>query len=160
MTFICPECKSEIPSNSDFCYICGRKVKPSDPSINMNSNVCISCGNELSGTELFCGKCGFPITKNQMVNFRPKITTRGKIGILLAAVPGVVGIFGLGHITLKKFSRGAIYILMSVFFLYSVVISNAVGSMRYMMIAFMIFLYVLQVVEVVGLALMPQKTTE
>jgi Predicted nucleic acid-binding protein, consists of a PIN domain and a Zn-ribbon module len=160
MTYICPECKSEIPSDSDFCYICGRKVKLSDPSYNSHSNVCISCGNELSGTELFCGKCGLPITKNQMVNFKPKITTRGKIGIIFAALPGIVGVFGLGHLILGKFSRGGIYILMSAFFLYSVFLSETTELMKNIMIAFMVFLYVLQIVEVIGLAMMPQKTTK
>jgi Predicted membrane protein len=161
--YICPECNSEVPSDSDFCFVCGRMAKRSQPSFEGDSiteKICTTCGNELLTNDLFCRKCGTPITRFQISAFKPSLTKRGKIGLALALIPGFCAIFGLGHIFFKKWSRGAMYLVFSALMLYMVYIDKVDGLMLYATIGFSIILYIIQAFEVLVLAYIPPKTME
>jgi Predicted membrane protein len=161
--YICPECNSEVPSDSDFCFVCGRKVKKQSPAFDGNTaseKICVKCGNELLNNDLFCRKCGTPITTFQISTFKPTLTKRGKIGLALALIPGLCAIFGLGHIFFKKWARGAMFLMFSAFMIYFIFIDGAEGLMRYMVIGGTAMLYFIQAFEVLVLAYMPPKVSE
>jgi Predicted nucleic acid-binding protein, consists of a PIN domain and a Zn-ribbon module len=163
MMYICPECNSEVPSDSDFCQVCGRMVKKFSPSSDdspVTEKICITCGNELLPNDLFCRKCGTPITKFQISAFKPSLTKRGKIGLMLALIPGLFNVFGLGHFFFKKWSRGAMFLVFSAVMLYMLFIDKVDGIGLYMTIGISVVLYIIQAIEVLVLAYMPPKTTE
>jgi len=163
MIYTCPECNSEVPSDSDFCFVCGRMVKKSSSTFGENPStekICVKCGNELLNNDLFCRKCGTPITTFQISAFKPTLTKRGKIGLALALIPGLCAIFGLGHIFFKKWSRGAMFLTISALMIYFIFIDGMEGLMLYMVIGVTAMLYFIQAFEVLVLAYMPPKVTE
>ena len=161
--YICPECNSEVPSDSDFCMVCGRMVKRFSSSFDENpvtEKICVTCGNELMQNDLFCRKCGTPITKFQISAFKPTLTKRGKTGLMLALIPGLCVVFGLGHLYFKKWSRGAMFLAFSALMLYWLLIDGAEGLMLYITIGICAVLYIIQAFEVLVLAYIPPKTME
>ncbi len=168
MRYICPECGNEIPEDSEFCYSCGRKrddtIRLDDEGkfVAPNANQCASCGNEISPNDLFCQHCGAPITRIQMAAFRPKMVKYGWIGIVLALIPGLFSIYGLGHLYFRRWSRAAIFLLTSAFMVYlrwgSNIEMNIWTTLLFGIMS--IFLYLMQAMEVLVLAFMPPKTAE
>lgn len=60
---ICPQCGAEVPTNTNFCGMCGFKVEI--PLIaEKTENRCPQCGNEASENNKFCSKCGYKITND------------------------------------------------------------------------------------------------
>ncbi len=49
---ICPQCQSELPSNSKFCNECGAKIELNRPKF------CHQCGASVSIGVKFCSECG------------------------------------------------------------------------------------------------------
>jgi predicted RNA-binding Zn-ribbon protein involved in translation (DUF1610 family) len=182
MRYICPECGSDILEGSDFCYSCGRKR---DNSIRLDQSghfvppemeKCASCGSDVQKGDLFCPNCGKPRTKAQMGTFRPKMVKNGMVGLLLAFIPGALGflpigaigplpglfsIFGLGHLYFKKWTRGGMFLLMTaVMFFFRFREVDTSLTMNIIFTITSIFIYLLQAMEVLVLAYMPQKTEE
>lgn len=101
MMYICSECGSQIPEDSDFCYHCGAlrtKALQMDDSGHMEMGKCYSCGEPVKGEEYFCNKCGAPLVKAT----QPHLVKYGMLAIFMAAIPGFFNIFGLGHLVLKQ----------------------------------------------------------
>jgi len=185
MRYICPECGSEIPEDLEFCYSCGRKkdntirLDQGGHFVQPEENKCASCGAEMLSNDLFCPNCGERRSKTQLSAFRPKMTKYGWIGLSLALIPGALGfipisigvipalpgIFGLGHLFFKKWPRGALFLLFSIFFYYIRITSDMVSTETnvWMAIFFqlgIIFIYLLQTMETFVLAYTPPKTPE
>lgn len=111
MMYICSECGSQIPEDSDFCYHCGAlrtKALQMDDSGHMEMGKCYSCGEPVKGEEYFCSKCGAPLVKAT----QPHLVKYGMLAIFMAAIPGFFNIFGLGHLVLKQWSRGIMFMVM------------------------------------------------
>ncbi|MCL2032520.1 MAG: zinc-ribbon domain-containing protein [Methanomassiliicoccaceae archaeon] len=178
MRYICPECGSEIPEDSEFCHSCGRKkdntirLDQAGNFIPPETDICASCGAKMSPDDMFCRSCGQPLSRTQMVVFRPRMVKYGWVGLILALVPGVLGfmpdvfgtglysIYGLGHLYFKKWKRGAIFLMISVFMFF---IKSGMDESLLMTLMFVItslFVYFMQAMEVVVLAFMPPKTAE
>ncbi|MCL1811450.1 MAG: zinc ribbon domain-containing protein [Methanomassiliicoccaceae archaeon] len=174
MRYICPECGADIPEEQDFCYSCGRKkdntirLDESGRFVPPETDKCASCGAEMKKDDLFCPDCGERRALAQMAVFRPQLIKYGWIGVLLAFIPGALGflpglfsIFGLGHLYFRKWTRGGMFLLLSVFMIY-IKFSNMEMNLT-MSIIFSItsvFIYLLQAMEVLVLAFMPPKTAE
>jgi len=173
MRYICPECGSEIPEDLEFCYSCGRKrdntirLDQSGNFIQPEENKCASCGTEMLSDDLFCPNCGERRSKMQLAAFRPKMVKYGWIGLILALVPGALGfipglpgIYGLGHLYFKKWTRGAVFLLFSVFLFYARTTSDTSiwTSLFFQITAIVIYLF--QVMEVFVLAYTPPKAPE
>jgi len=174
MRYICPECGSEIPEDHNFCYSCGRKkdntirMDESGRFIQPEKNECASCGTEMLPDDRYCPNCGEPVSRPQKVVFRPKLTKKGWIGIILAFVPGALGfipgffsIFGLGHLFFKKWSRGALFLVLSAVMLYvrsGWMEASLITSIIFVTLS--VFIFLLQGMEVLVLAFMPTKKDE
>lgn len=113
MRLVCGECGGEIPDGMDFCPRCGCKadrayaIQDGNPA----QRVCPSCGKECGNDDLFCGNCGAQIPAP--VYRAPSINGRGSIAIFLGLIPGFFNIFGIGHLILKQYSRGVMFLIMS-----------------------------------------------
>lgn len=101
MIYICSQCGTRIPDNSDFCYYCGcsksKAIKVDDKGFIVNDK-----------------------THMTFVNLTtPKIKKNCQIALLISLVAGMFNIFGLGHLVLKSWSRGMMFIFMSVMLWYA-----------------------------------------
>ena len=77
--------------------------------------ICERCGTEVFDDETFCRRCGYD---GIMLNFsdsyaRPKKNDR-MIAIMLAILPGLVNVFGLGQLYLKRYIRAGIFITLTI----------------------------------------------
>jgi cobalamin biosynthesis protein CobT len=54
---MCPYCNSEIPQESIFCIMCGKKVQEIQPQKMENTVTCKYCGTVLPAGSKFCGCC-------------------------------------------------------------------------------------------------------
>ncbi len=56
---ICPNCRSQVPANSNFCPVCGfnlRQVATQPPALS--ASVCNKCGASVPPGSKFCPNCG------------------------------------------------------------------------------------------------------
>ncbi|AIZ56356.1 double zinc ribbon [Candidatus Methanoplasma termitum] len=182
MNYICPECGSDIPEESEFCYRCGRKrdntirVDPAGHFVEPEKNKCTACGAEMSPNDLICQKCGEPRSRIQMATFRPKMVKNGWIGIALAVIGGILvflpigpigplsgmfSIFGLGHFYFKKWKRGAWFLLITALMFFIMYTEPEMTTlMHFLFFTASVFFFLMQTMEVVMLAFTPPKTTE
>lgn len=167
MIHICPECGNEIPEDSEFCYICGRKkdntlrIDDSGKVVPPGEDVCQACGNELMPDDLFCKHCKQPTQRMRGLTFKPKMRKYGWIGILLAAIPGLFGVFGLGHIYFRRWGRAALFLIITPLAMH--MLYTGLPDPLFMKITYILmfgFIYVLQAAETFVLAHIPPKTAE
>lgn len=125
--YICSECGNEIPDSSEFCYRCGSlksKAFKIDDGNNMESGEvpCPNCGKPIEEGAKYCRHCGIetdtvPVRNNITVNqpiFMPMVLKKnGNLAMGLAFLFGFLGIYGLGHMVLRKWSRGIMFLAMS-----------------------------------------------
>lgn len=119
MKYICHDCGYEIPDGMDFCPRCGcvkDKSTPVDDQTGMPLGICPHCGASTNPGDAFCGSCGSPLPEVRMMV--PKMRKNGMIAIILAMFPGFFNVFGLGHLVLKDWSKGAMFLAMSVILFY------------------------------------------
>lgn len=145
MRRICHDCGREIPDDMDFCQYCGcmaDKATMVDDN-GIPSRTCPSCGAAASMTDSFCGSCGAKLegAPQMMPMMRPVMRRNGPLAFILAVIPGFLNIFGLGHFLMKQWSRGAMFLCMSLVIWYvnggSMFSSNLLMSM----VSILVFIY-------------------
>ena len=116
MSFVCPECGSMIEEDADFCYRCGCKRSKATVHINdgIGLSTCPRCGAEVHEGELFCRSCGSPLS----VSYPLKASKDSTVAMFLALIPGFFSIYGLGHLMLKEWVRGAMFLAMTALYWY------------------------------------------
>ncbi len=113
MRYFCGECGEEIPEDMEFCPVCGSYREKAVITDDSGSRLtgCPSCGAPFRSGDTYCASCGKNLGN---VNASPPVTMemqkRGIIAIILALGPGFFNIFGLGHIYLKQYSRGVMFL--------------------------------------------------
>ena len=117
MRCICHDCGREIPDDMDFCPGCGclrsRATQVDDTGFPVRT--CPKCGAAASMRDLFCGSCGEALgPAPNPVMPRPVMRRNGALAFMLAAVPGFFNIFGLGHFLMKDWTKGIMFLSMSV----------------------------------------------
>lgn len=143
----CSECGHELEPGEEFCYLCGSVrtfTVTENGRVVSEEGVCPICGcKNVKDTE-FCEKCGRRLGEYE---FEP--TRRTPLGpkdyaiLLIAFIPGALNIFGLGHLFLKKYSRGFMYLMISFVLLYVIYFTPDLGRSMYFfleLIGFMIYL--------------------
>lgn len=149
----CMECGSDVEPGADFCYTCGsRRVIDVDSGSNrliIEKGHCPFCGHDNSPDAMFCGSCGRRIGEFEYVG-RPKtgLTTNDLIILTLTLVPGFFNIFGLGHIALKKYSRGVMYLIISAVYIYMAFTLQGAGISTIIML------------ELIGIAIFVKQASE
>ena len=115
MMYICSQCGNQIPDDAEFCYYCGclkSKALKMDDSGHIETGVCHVCGEPVKGGESFCTKCGAALVlERPMVPV--KMDGRRIAALILATIPAFFNIFGLGHLVMKQWSRGFMFLAMT-----------------------------------------------
>ena len=164
---ICSECGNEIPSNSDFCYKCGN-LKSKAFKIDNVGNIqgdevpCPNCGKPILEGAKFCKHCGIEtdtpkqtaagISQSMPYNMSyrvPVLQKNGTIAIVLSFVFAFLGIYGIGHLILKKWSRGFMFLAMSAVNWYIYV---SVGGPVTIIMIISLFIFFKQSMEITNLA--------
>ena len=151
----CLECGSEVEPGADFCYTCGsRRVIDVDAETNrviMPQGHCPFCGHDNDPDAKFCGSCGKRIGDFEYVgNYNRDLTVKDWIIMMVTLLPGAFNIFGLGHIILKRYSRAAVYLIISAVLLYirftmagmsmsTLIMIEVIGLVVYLKQAFEVF---------------------
>lgn len=121
MKLICPECGNEMPEGSEFCEKCGamcKKVIRVDDAGKMDCNYCQKCGRLLEEGDVFCPGCGAPVNAQHVVMRRENIGRKGIAAIILSVVGGILDVYGLGQLVLKRWSKAFMYICLTLLFFY------------------------------------------
>ncbi len=170
--YICSECGREIPGNSDFCYHCGslrEKAHVIDYGSAQTpygdlSSLCPECGLANEGDFKFCRHCGVEIKTVETrevnrtppgVRYRngygatPVLQKNGGMAMLMAIVFGFVGIYGLGHLVMKKWSRGLMFLAMSAVNWYIYISS---GTFPFFILLISLLLFFKQSTEITNIA--------
>lgn len=115
MSRMCSECGKEVPDDMDFCPYCGSNKG----FVVMGQNggfsfTCLSCGASYNPGDAYCGSCGtaLPSTDNLRVPM-PTMRKNGMAAFLLALIPGLFNVFGLGHLLMRSYARGAMFLVIS-----------------------------------------------
>lgn len=91
---------------------------------------CPRCGKEVPQNARFCANCGFDMSRaglsvpggeSSQVPPQPQMTygfqVQGKdttITVLLALLPGLIGLFGIGHIYVGQTQKGLIWLVIGI----------------------------------------------
>ena len=114
---ICSECGQTIPEDSDFCYYCGalkKKAFETDEKGEVKTGVCHSCGSPVKPHENFCRSCGAALMTSSPIIMPLKLKKNAFLALILALIPGFFHVYGLGHLVLKQYLRGAMFLALSV----------------------------------------------
>jgi hypothetical protein len=156
----------EIPGGSEFCYGCGclrtKAVEIHDAQEIMGSlNLCHACGGDMQPGEAVCGKCGAPRVKRVVLSVG--LDRYGAIAILmalvpgaLAVVPGLISVFGLGHLMYRRWTRAAMFLTASVLLGISKMYIDDGGTQILVVLA-TIVLFFMQFMEVAAIAVFGRK---
>lgn len=116
MKLICGECRNAIPEGMDFCPRCGCTIDHAMALDDGNAvgRICPSCGNMCSRADTFCGGCGTRLPPVAGPGYTMQVMNRrGGLALVLGLIPGFFNIFGLGHLVLKQYSRGVMFLVMT-----------------------------------------------
>ncbi len=143
----CSECGHELEPGADFCYICGSLrtfAVNGDNRVLIEKGVCPFCGNKNAEDAGFCDNCGRGLGEYEFTPVRKTpLSSKDYLIMALAFIPGAFNIFGLGHLLLKKYSRGIMYLLISVVLIYLIFCSPELGHSTYFLlqcVGFVIYL--------------------
>ena len=116
MSFVCPECGMLMDDDADFCYRCGCKRSKAKTFVDdsIRQTACPRCGAEIHEGEMFCRSCGSPLDVSSPL----KASTNSTVAMFLALLPGFFSIYGLGHLVLKEWVRGAMFLAMTALYWY------------------------------------------
>jgi len=113
----------------------------------------MKCGKELVPGAEFCSHCGartkdseIPININR--SRKVKFTNLDFVAILLAVVPGLFNVFGLGQIIQRRWSKAFVYICATAIFLYISPAMMGSPNGRALMIALQIGFFIFSVLDV------------
>ncbi len=151
MRYICHDCRNEIPDNMDFCPSCGclrKKATLVDDRIGMPLGICPSCGADIPPSSTFCGTCGKELPRMAYPQF--KLQKHGTLALILALLPGFFNIFGLGHLMLKEWSKGIMFLVISLVLFY--VNGFSLYSSTFLMSILCVEVYFFQVMDLFRVA--------
>ncbi len=143
----CSECGHELEPGEEFCYNCGSLrtfVVDGESRVVTEKGVCPICGNKNAEDAEFCDNCGRSLGEYEFNPVRTSpLTVKDYLILAIALLPGAFNIFGLGHLLLKKYSRGLMYLIISIVLIYATYSSPSMGRSTYFLlelIGFLIYL--------------------
>ena len=127
MTRYCSQCGSEIEDGADFCYNCGAMASTAydmddrgnlRPASTEATRVCPSCGYSNPFNQERCTGCGAAMPPVNQIRVPKSLDARDAVAILLGMIPGCFGVCGLGHLFYRHYSRGLMFLCISLVILY------------------------------------------
>ncbi len=150
MTVYCSECGNVIEDGEDFCVRCGamrRYAFDIDDNGNLNAvdsgapRMCPYCGYTNTFRDSVCADCGNPLPQLSVRRNPRKLVVEDYIKLIIGLLLGAAGVCGVGHMLYRQFSRGLMYLVLSVVILYVEVSSGGSSSFNYIMLR-MLGLYI------------------
>lgn len=154
MTYICSECGNEIPDDMDFCPHCGcmkSKAFQMSQSGALTHRTCPECGAQINEGDQYCGSCGAKVQYVQVPMM--KMRKYGMIAVALAVIPGFFNVFGLGHLLMKEWSKGIMFLVISAVLWY---IDPFGTSTNVVMMLASIFVFVYQAMDIFNVIYKPE----
>ncbi len=151
----CLECGEPVEPGADFCYRCGsrRIIKVGDDSrLVLKKGECPYCGHLNKEDAKFCASCGKRIGEFEYTPVRRgPLTARDYLIMAITFLPGAFFIFGLGHLALKKYSRGLMFLCISAVLIYIRYFSAGLGGSTYIFLEVIgLLVYLKQAMEVLS----------
>jgi len=112
----CESCRANNPDSAEFCYRCGAVFSAEakeEARQRLLHPSCIRCGKDLVEGEDFCPHCGSPQDSRANQGMVNEVMRKTLIAKMLAFIPGIFNIFGLGHILLHSYLRGVLFMALS-----------------------------------------------
>lgn len=156
MIFVCSECGKEIPEGMDFCPYCGCMKTTAlrfDDNGNYAPSVCTNCGAPIEDGAAYCIKCGSGV-QQPVVPVRLTMRKNGMFALMLGLIFGIFNIFGIGHLLLKKWSRGLMFLAMGMVIFYIDPHFLSSSSFLTMVLRMMLFMY--QSLDLLSLVYAPE----
>lgn len=154
MTRSCAECGREVPDDMDFCPHCGCRTTVSVNDTGMPEMACPSCGMPFRPGDRFCGRCGTSLPSITPQMLMPRMRKHAGTAVVVSLVAGFFNVFGLGHIILKGYARGAMFLVLSLIIWYLNGWSLFSGDFLIMLLTIAVYFY--QVIDVSRVAMTPE----
>jgi hypothetical protein len=151
----CLECGEAVEPGADFCYRCGSKrifQVGYNNRLVLKKGECPYCGHMNVEEAKFCASCGKRIGEFEYTPVRRRPLT-GKDYLIMAItfLPGAFFIFGLGHLALKKYSRGLMFLCISAVMIYLRYFTIGSGGSIYIFLEVIgLLVYIKQAMEVLS----------
>lgn len=94
----CQKCGAQVSENAKFCKVCGFQIQSVPPLTETQASSPL-------------GTTSPPIERNQVSVGSKSLST----ALLLAILPGLIGIWGIGHFYLGRATRGIVILLAGLF---------------------------------------------
>ncbi len=154
MTRVCGECGHEVPDDMDFCPYCGSRATMSVSNEGIPEMICPSCGTPFHPGDMFCGKCGTSLPSVSPQMMMPRMRKNGSLAVMVSLIAGFLNVFGLGHLILKQYVRGVMFLIISAIIWYLNDFNLFSQSFAVMLLTIAVYFY--QVMDVARIVFSPE----
>ncbi|MBI0584601.1 MAG: hypothetical protein ISF22_10305 [Methanomassiliicoccus sp.] len=96
----CGYCGCLSPEGAAFCTGCGQILD--------GTGRCPSCGGSIAAFDRHCAGCGLTLRHGT----KSKVSSRPLAALILAIVPGMFSLWGIGHLFAGKLKKGLLFLFM------------------------------------------------
>lgn len=96
----CGNCGRYVPGGARFCTACGQ---PAD-----GNTVCLECHSRIGPMDRYCPGCGRALRPEKA----PRFTSRPVAAMMLGLVPGLLSLWGVGHLFAGRLERGIAFLVL------------------------------------------------
>ncbi|MGN1045044.1 MAG: hypothetical protein ACI4Q9_03715 [Candidatus Methanomethylophilaceae archaeon] len=130
MMFVCFDCGSSTDSDMGFCPRCG--------SYNVHA---------VNDADVKDGRDTVAVAGGKVMIVDKKTVRLTFFALMLAFIPGLMNVFGIGHLVLKKWVKGILYLCSSAAYFYLMYFSGYDLPVLYLTMATLV-IFVVQMVDI------------
>ena len=154
MSRICGECGWDIPDDLDFCPRCGSRATIEVGGQDGSAMMCPQCGTPFTPGDSYCGKCGAQLSRVVPMAVRARMRKHANLALMVALIAGFFNVFGLGHLILRSYSRGVMFLVLSVVIWY--LNGWSLFGSDFVMVMLTVLVYFYQAIDVTRVAMTPE----
>ena len=154
MSRICGECGWDIPDDMDFCPRCGSRATIEVGGQDGSAMMCPQCGTPFTPGDSYCGKCGAQLSRVVPMAVRARMRKHANLALMVALIAGFFNVFGLGHLILRSYSRGVMFLVLSVVIWY--LNGWSLFGSDFVMVMLTVLVYFYQAIDVTRVAMTPE----
>ncbi len=96
----CSNCGAYIPAEARFCTACGQPA--------YGNAECPECRSRIGASDRYCPGCGRPLRPVKA----PRRSSRPVAALVLGLVPGLLSLWGIGHLFAGRIDRGLAFLFL------------------------------------------------